>query len=34
MIDELYDYNRPTPLKDNERGLANWMKQFLRLIWN
>ena len=28
MIDELYDYNRPTPLKDNERGLANWMKQF------
>ena len=28
MIDEIYDYNRPTPLKDHERGLANWMKQF------
>ena len=27
MIDEIYDYNRPTPLKDYERGLANWMKQ-------
>ena len=25
---EIYDYNRPTPLKDNERGLVNWMKQF------
>ena len=24
----MYDYARPTPLKDNERGLANWMKQF------
>lgn len=28
MIEKIYDYNRPTPLKDNERGLANWMKQF------
>ena len=28
VIDKIYDYNRPTPLKDNERGLANWMKQF------
>jgi len=28
MIDEIYDYSRPTPLKDHERGLANWMKQF------
>ena len=28
MIDKIYDYDRPTPLKDNERGLANWMKQF------
>ncbi len=27
-VDKIYDYNRPTPLKDNERGLANWMKQF------
>lgn len=28
IIDTIYDYDRPTPLKDNERGLANWMKQF------
>lgn len=28
VIDKVYDYARPTPLKDNERGLANWMKQF------
>lgn len=28
VIDKIYDYDRPTPLKDNERGLANWMKQF------
>ena len=28
MIDKIYDYNRPTSLKDHERGLANWMKQF------
>ena len=28
MIDKIYDYNRLTPLKDNERGLANWVKQF------
>ncbi len=28
VIDKIYDYNRPTPLKDNEKGLANWMKQF------
>lgn len=28
IIDKIYDYDRPTPLKDNERGLANWMKQF------
>ena len=27
-IDRVYDYDRPTPLKDNENGLANWMKQF------
>lgn len=27
-IDKLYEYDRPTPLKDNESGLANWMKQF------
>lgn len=28
VIDKIYDYNRPTPLKDGEQGLANWMKQF------
>lgn len=28
VIDRIYDYDRPTPLKDNEKGLANWMKQF------
>ena len=24
----VYDYDRPTPLKDGERGLENWMRQF------
>ncbi len=28
IIDKVYDYARPTSLKDNERGLANWMRQF------
>lgn len=28
VIDKIYDYDRPTPLKDGKRGLANWMKQF------
>ena len=28
VIDKIYDYDRPTPLKDNEKGLSNWMKQF------
>lgn len=28
MIDKIYAYDRPTSLKDNEQGLANWMKQF------
>ena len=28
VIDQIYDYARPTPLKDTDRGLANWMKQF------
>lgn len=27
-VDKIYDYDRPTVLKDNEQGLANWMKQF------
>lgn len=26
--DRIYDYDRPTVLKDGERGLVNWMKQF------
>ncbi len=28
VIDRIYDYDRPTELKDKEQGLANWMKQF------
>ena len=28
MIDKIYDYDRPTPLKDEEEGLSNWIKQF------
>lgn len=28
VIDKIYDYDRPTPLKDGEQGLTNWMKQF------
>ena len=24
----VYDYDRPTPLKDGEQGLTNWMRQF------
>lgn len=28
IIDKIYDYDRPTPLKDGEDGLSNWMKQF------
>lgn len=28
IIDKIYDFDRPTPLKDNENGLVNWMKQF------
>lgn len=28
VIDRMYDYNRPTLLKDGEKGLANWIKQF------
>lgn len=27
-IDRIYDYDRLTPLKDNESGLANWIRQF------
>ncbi len=28
VIDRIYDYDRPTELKDNEDGLVNWLKQF------
>ena len=28
IIDRIYDYDRPTVLKDWEQGLVNWMKQF------
>ena len=28
IIEKIYDYDRPTVLKDAEQGLVNWMKQF------
>lgn len=28
IVDELYIYDRPTVLKDGEKGLYNWAKQF------
>lgn len=28
VIDNIYDFDRPTVLKDKEQGLSNWMKQF------
>ena len=28
VIDRIYDYDRPTVLKDNEAGLVNFMRQF------
>lgn len=28
VIDRIYEYDRPTVLKDGDQGLANWMKQF------
>ena len=28
VIEKIYDYDRPALLKDSERGLANWMRQF------
>lgn len=27
-LDLIYDFDRPTPLKDGENGLSDWMKQF------
>lgn len=28
VIDRIYEYDRPTVLRDGEQGLLNWMKQF------
>lgn len=28
VIDRIYEYDRPTVLKDGEQGLVNWIKQF------
>jgi trans-aconitate methyltransferase len=28
IIDKIYDYDRPTVLKDGDQGMVNWMKQF------
>ena len=28
VVEKVYAYDRPTPLKDHEQGLANWMRQF------
>lgn len=28
VIEKVYDFDRPTPLKDGADGLANWLKQF------
>lgn len=28
IINKIYDYDRPTKLKDKEKGLMNWIKQF------
>lgn len=28
VTDKIYDYDRPTLLKDNENGLTNWIRQF------
>lgn len=28
VISRIYDYDRPTVLKDKEQGLVNWMRQF------
>jgi trans-aconitate methyltransferase len=28
IVDRIYAFNRPTPLKDRERGLYNWVMQF------
>lgn len=28
IIEEIYDYDRPTPLLGGEKGLTNWAKQF------
>ena len=28
FVDRIYDFDRPTPLKDGEAGLYNWIRQF------
>lgn len=28
VIERVYDFDRPTPLKDGENGLADWIRQF------
>lgn len=28
VTERIYDYDRPTPLQDGERGLVNWARQF------
>lgn len=30
MIEQIYSYDRPTPLKDGEQGLYNWAIQFFQ----
>ena len=27
-VDRIYDFDRPTPLKDGDKGLENWIRQF------
>ena len=30
MIEQIYSYDRPTPLKDGDQGLYNWVMQFFQ----
>lgn len=30
MVDKIYDYDRPTPLKDGDKGLYKWAIQFFQ----
>ena len=29
-MDTVFDFDRPTPLKDGERGLDSWLRQFFQ----